>query len=136
MTYYGILLWGKAADIQTVFVLQKRAIRAIYQLGSRISLREKFKQINILTFASQYIFEIVMYVKRNLHLFKLNSDCHSRNTRNKDKLAVPRYRLQKVSSSFMGNCVRFYNKIPKHVQGLSLNKFKLFIKNHLVRKAY
>lgn len=36
---YGILLWGRAADIDSVFVLQKRAIRAIYKLGSRDSLR-------------------------------------------------------------------------------------------------
>ena len=42
---YGILLWGRAADIQCIFVLQKRAIRAIYQLGTRVSLREKFKEI-------------------------------------------------------------------------------------------
>ncbi|GBP53041.1 hypothetical protein EVAR_43326_1 [Eumeta japonica] len=30
---YGILLWGNAADIQKIFVLQKRAIHAIYKLG-------------------------------------------------------------------------------------------------------
>ncbi|VVC97338.1 unnamed protein product [Leptidea sinapis] len=32
---YGILLWGNAADINTIFVLQKRAIRTIYNLGPR-----------------------------------------------------------------------------------------------------
>ncbi|GBP65266.1 Probable RNA-directed DNA polymerase from transposon BS [Eumeta japonica] len=32
---YGILLWGNAADIQKIFVLQKRAVRAIYKLGPR-----------------------------------------------------------------------------------------------------
>ncbi|CAH2239265.1 jg21896 [Pararge aegeria aegeria] len=26
---YGILLWGKAADIETIFILQKRAVRSI-----------------------------------------------------------------------------------------------------------
>lgn len=30
---YGILLWGRAADINTIFTLQKRAIRAIYNLS-------------------------------------------------------------------------------------------------------
>jgi hypothetical protein len=35
---YGVWLWGKAADIETVFILQKRAIRAIYCLTARTSL--------------------------------------------------------------------------------------------------
>ncbi|GBP64379.1 Zinc finger MYM-type protein 1 [Eumeta japonica] len=39
---YGILLWGNAADIHRIFVLQKRTVRAIYKLGPRASLRNKF----------------------------------------------------------------------------------------------
>ncbi|GBP36317.1 hypothetical protein EVAR_22449_1 [Eumeta japonica] len=35
----GILLWRQAADVHRIFVLQKRAIRAIYGLESRVSLR-------------------------------------------------------------------------------------------------
>ncbi|VVC95988.1 unnamed protein product [Leptidea sinapis] len=35
---YGILLWGSAADINTIFVLQKRAIHAIYNLGMYVQL--------------------------------------------------------------------------------------------------
>ncbi|CAH0697486.1 unnamed protein product [Spodoptera exigua] len=46
---YDILLWGQAADIESIFVLQKRAIRAIYSLRLRESLREMFKEINIMT---------------------------------------------------------------------------------------
>ncbi|CAH2264709.1 jg2594 [Pararge aegeria aegeria] len=42
---YGILLRGKAADIETIFILQKRTVRSIYKLKSRESLREKFKEI-------------------------------------------------------------------------------------------
>ncbi|GBP79498.1 hypothetical protein EVAR_59172_1 [Eumeta japonica] len=34
---YGILLWGNSADIHRIFVLQKRAVRAIYKLGPRAS---------------------------------------------------------------------------------------------------
>ncbi|CAH2236702.1 jg20920 [Pararge aegeria aegeria] len=39
---YGILLWGNAADIGTIFVLQKKAVRAIYKMGPRESLKGKF----------------------------------------------------------------------------------------------
>lgn len=54
---YGISLWGRAADIQIFFVLQKRAVRAIYKLKPRDSLGELYKEINILTVISQYIYD-------------------------------------------------------------------------------
>ncbi|GBP51561.1 Probable chitinase 2 [Eumeta japonica] len=61
---YGILLWGDAADIHKMFVLQKRAVRAIYQLGPRASVRNKFKKIGILSLASQFIYENLLYGKK------------------------------------------------------------------------
>ena len=67
---YGILLWGRAADIESIFILQKRAIRAIYDLRRRDSLRELFQEINIMTVPCQYIYENIMYVRKNLHLFQ------------------------------------------------------------------
>ncbi|GBP76682.1 hypothetical protein EVAR_80478_1 [Eumeta japonica] len=36
----GVLLWGRAADVHRIFVLQKRAIRTMHGLGPRVSLRE------------------------------------------------------------------------------------------------
>lgn len=133
---YGILIWGKAADIETIFILQKRAVRSIYNLGSRDSLRERFKEIDIPTVASQYIHDVILYTHRNIESFKKMSDLHNFNTRNKHKLAVPRFRLQKVSKSFLGNCVRFYNKVPVDAWALPYNSFKTYIKSALLKKAY
>lgn len=133
---YGILLWGKAAEIDSVFVLQKRAIRSIYNMKARDSLKERFKEINILTVASQYIYENLMYARKNVHSFPKNCDIHNYNTRNKNKLNVPRFRLQKVNGSFMGNCICFYNKLPEGVEHLPMRKFKSFIKVNLLKKAY
>lgn len=39
----SLLLWGIAALIQMIFVLQKWAARAINKLGQRDVLRERFK---------------------------------------------------------------------------------------------
>ncbi|CAK1578767.1 unnamed protein product [Parnassius mnemosyne] len=133
---YGILLWGNATDIEAIFVLQKRAVRAIYNLNCKESLREKFKEINILTLASQYIYENVMYVHKNINSFNKNKDVHTLNTRNKHKLVMPLTRLHRISNSFMGQCIHFYNRIPEHVQSLSINKFKSFIKEKLYKKGY
>lgn len=42
---YGIFLWGCPADVNTIlFVLQKRVVRAIYNMGARESIRNKLKE--------------------------------------------------------------------------------------------
>lgn len=133
---YGILLWGRAADIKAIFILQKRAIRAIYNLRRRDSLRELFKEINILTVAAQFIYENIMYVRKNLSDFPKNSDRHNLNLRNKDKLDIPVFRLRKTNTSFMGYCVRFYNLIPKEILNLTEKRFKNHVKSTLCKKAY
>lgn len=133
---YGILLWGHAANANSIFILQKRAVRAIYRLGPRVSLREKFKEINILTFVSQYIYDNLVYVKRNITNFQKYSDIHNFNTRNKDKLVAYVSRLHKISNSFKGNCIRYYNKVPTDIKNLPLDKFKIIIKQKLYKKGY
>lgn len=133
---YGILLWGSAADVETIFILQKRAVRAIYNLGPRDSLRELFKEINILTLPSLYIYQNILYTRKNMASFQKKSDIHNLNTRHKDKLAVPGFRLTKTSKSFMGNCVRFFNKIPSSIKDLPDARFKTVIKRILISKAY
>ena len=129
-------MWGNAADIQTVFVLQKRAIRAIYKLHPRHSLRDKFKEINIMTVPSQYIYENLLYAHKNINLFKRYSDIHNVHTRNKHNFVVPKTRLKKIGGSFRCQCIRFYNKLPSHFQDLSINKFKLCVKRKLYQKAF
>ncbi|CAG9793449.1 unnamed protein product [Diatraea saccharalis] len=66
----GLLLWGSVASIQDIFILQKRAVRAIYEynLRSRESLKV-FKEINIYTVASQYIYENIMYTRKHYDSF-------------------------------------------------------------------
>ena len=133
---YGLLLWGHAADANSIFILQKRAIRAIYKLRRRDSLRELFKETNILTFYSQYIYDNIMYTRKNINNLPKNCDNHNINLRNKNKIEVPRFRLSRIKSSFMGNSIRFYNKLPENVLNLTNTKFKRLIKETLVKKAY
>lgn len=133
---YGLLLWGSAADINRIFILQKRAVRFIYQLKPRDSLQDLFKDIDILTLPSLYIFVNIMYVRKNLHLYTKNNEVHGFNTRNRNKLCAPKLRLSKSSKSFIGNSIRFYNKIPDNVTALTDIKFKTHVKHVLIKKAY
>lgn len=133
---YGLLLWGSAASFENIFVLQKRAVRAIYNLRRRDTLRELFKEINILTLAGQYIYENLVYVRKHYDSFDKNSNIHQFNTRNKDKLAVPRFRLAKTRGSFMGKGIAFINKVPQQVIDLPLHEFKNHVKKTLMGKGY
>lgn len=63
---HSILLWGREKDKDSIFILQKQAVRAIYNLNSRDSLRELFKGINIMTVVGQYIYENIMYATKNI----------------------------------------------------------------------
>lgn len=133
---YGIILWGNAVDVNNIFILQKRAIRVIYRMGPRESLKDKFKEIGIMTLYCQYIYENLLYVHKNIDQFKKNSDIHDINTRNKDKLAIPSTRLCKVNKSFKGISIKLYNKLPSSIKEMSTNKFKNVVKRNLLSKAY
>ena len=82
-----------------------------------------------LTRQSQYIYENIMYVRKNTHLFDKISDRHNFNTRNKHKIAQPFFKVSKVHTSFMGYCVNCYNKIPCEILKLIETKFKKYIKS-------
>ena len=44
--------------------------------SSRTSFRELFKELQIFTLHSQYIFSLLMFVVKNRFLIKSNSDVH------------------------------------------------------------
>lgn len=133
---YGLLLWGNAADSESIFILQKRAVRSIYNLNSKTSLRDRFKEYGILTMPCLFIFQNILYVRKNLNSYKKNSDKHDFNTRNKNKLNCNLTRLTKVSKSFVSNSIRFYNKLPENMLILPEKQFKKKLKLVLISKAY
>ena len=55
----------------------------------------------------------VMYVKKNINDFTKIADVHNINTMNRFNLGAPVTRLHRIRNSFMGQCVRFYNRISR-----------------------
>jgi len=62
---YGIMFWGNSSHSSVIFKMQKRVIRIIRAYGYRESCRELFKELEILTFSSQYIFSLLLFVVNN-----------------------------------------------------------------------
>jgi len=83
---YGIIFWGNSAPNNSILKIQKRTIRVIVNSSIRTSGRELFKELQILTLHSQYIYSLLMSVINNRYLFKLNSDVHNLSTRHNSDL--------------------------------------------------
>ncbi|KAF9798264.1 hypothetical protein SFRURICE_012935 [Spodoptera frugiperda] len=68
--------------------------------------------------------------------YKLCLTKHNYESRHKDRLSQPFFRLTKISKSFIGFCVKCYNKIPEEIKHLNERQFKLCYKKTMCRLAY
>jgi hypothetical protein len=133
---YGVLFWGQAADSSRVFILQKRAVRAILGMRPRDSCREKFKSLGILTLAGAYIRECLLYARRNLPRTPENGDAHRYETRRKHDIRPVKHRLTKTSKSYICQSVRLFNVLPADVRSLAGPEFERIVKSYLVDKSF
>ncbi|KAJ8705886.1 hypothetical protein PYW07_010663 [Mythimna separata] len=133
---YGIIFWGNSTDKDIPFKAQKRCIRTMFKLGSTDSCKPYFINYNILTLPSLYIFEVVMFVKCNRHLFPRMADKVSRVRRDNTMLCshVSKTALMRKSVFCMAPLI--FNKLPKGWRELSAHILKKRLKLHLVGKAY
>ena len=71
-----------------IFRIQKRVIRLLAGVSSRMSCRQLFKELNILTVASLYIFEVTCFIRKYCQSLEQNTQVHQHNTRRKLDLHV------------------------------------------------
>ena len=137
---YGIEAWYGTDKNKTdkIFVLQKKAIRAINNLPFNSHTNHHFKTMNILKLEDQYNFQIALYAFKTFYrnydqdlfsLIKKFSDVHDHYTRNLNNLVIPRYNRSKTKSSIHFNCVRIWNSLsPAYRLNVSLPVFKSRLK--------
>jgi hypothetical protein len=73
---YGLIVWGNSTDSNKVFYIQKKIIRIMAGVKSRVSCRKLFRKFNILPLASEFIL-CLLFVVENLDKFKRNTDVHN-----------------------------------------------------------
>jgi hypothetical protein len=92
---YGIIFCGRSLNVSRLFILQKRIVRITPNTGIRESCREVFKNMEIMTLYSQYIFSLILFAVKNKQLFTSNNEIHMYKTRNYLNFHLPTVNLTK-----------------------------------------
>lgn len=134
---YGVIFWGNSTMSDRVFILQKRAIRAMFGLKYRESCKPSFIKHKILTLPSLYILEILTFVKKNLSDFTFQNVSHEYSTRHGFDLQYNIHRLELYTANPYYIGAILYNKLDNTTKNiLSVKKFISTIKNMLLKDAY
>lgn len=132
---YGLLLWGNSPGAKNVFLWQKKAIRCIKGIGKRVSCRNYFVELGILTLPSLYILECLIYVKQHFNELELQ-DHHDYDTRFRDLIDIKFARLSKTQKSFNYLGAKFFNKLPLNARTVTLRRFKEVLKKWFITKCF
>jgi hypothetical protein len=135
---YGVIFWGNSHLSISIFKIQRRTIRIINNSGIYDSCRLLFKQLQILTLPSQYMFSLHVFVAKNRHLFLSNSDIHDKNTCQNCNLHLPATNLTLVQKGVLYSGSRIYNHLPTHIKTLSndLKHFKSKLKCFFIEHTF
>ena len=133
---YCILSWFAAPNYLTnrISILQKKCIRAIYNLNYNEHTKSYFEKSKVFTIPDLYTRNVLIYVYKTLnqdfdpcllqHLVR-NCDFHSTSTRNRYDFVVPLYKKSTSQNSIVFRGVEAWNKLPLDVRNSSsITSFK------------
>jgi hypothetical protein len=132
------MLWGNSPHSPVNFKMQKRVIRILMGSGYLESCRGLFKELKILTLASQYIFSLLLFVVFNRGYFAPNSVYHNFNTRHKNDLNLPHVSLTIYQRGVFHSGIKIFNALPTTIKNISGNsrKFKVALKHYLLTHSF
>lgn len=137
---YGIVLWGNSVDLQNLFIIQKRCIRAMFAIKKTDSCQPLFKKYSILPLPCLYIYEICLFVYKHKYLFENKRDVTHRRIRSQYlyKLFRPPVKLTLSSRNSFIMCIDIYNKLPDYFKetDMNVNMFKKRVKAWLLENCY
>lgn len=134
---YALPFWGTCSKylFQSVFILQKRAIRNLSNAHPRTHCRPLFIENNILTLPSLFILETACLIHKNRHNFPSHQRVYS--TRQISNIPLPIPHSSLVRNSFVYGGVKIYNHVDLQIRALqNLKMFRQNLKKFLLNKAF
>jgi len=116
------LCFGGTRRTALIFRLQKKAIRIMEGCGNRVSCRNSFKKLEILTLMSQYILSLLMFVVQNKKYFLTNNKSHNIDTRQRNDLHLPQANLTiyQRGAQYLG--IKIFNNLPLEIKIVADNQ--------------
>lgn len=137
---YGTELWAGAAEWRRVFILEKRAVRAIARVPDDVSARQYFTLYNIPTLPCVFIQQLAIFMHSNIENFakkQVNTNHHLRSNKDAGRLAFVPHKLTKSGRSVYILGPRIYNHLPKSVKDApSSHNFKIRLKKWLLKSQF
>jgi hypothetical protein len=120
-----------------IFRIQKRVIRSMVGVSSRMSCRQLFKELNILTLASSYIFEVTCFIRKYCQSLEQNSKVHQYNTQRKLDIHVKLKKTEIYKKSVINMCTAVYSSLPTFVKETDVYRvFKKELKLFLLLQTF
>jgi hypothetical protein len=135
---HGIIFWGISSNVSKLFILQKRIVIIITNTGIRESCMEAFKNMQIMTLYSQYIFSLILFAVKNKHLLTSNNETHTYKTRNYLNFHLPTVNLTKFYKGPYISGTKAFSHLPRHIKILvnDMKCFKLSLKRFLCHYSF
>ena len=134
---YAIIFWGYSSCSSSILRTQKKAIRAMCGLSQRTSCVPHFKELNILTTPSIFIYECAKFVRKNPERFQLNCDIHNYPTRNASHIHIPHHRLKICDNNPSYIVPLIYNALPENIKSVkNFNTFKTHLFSYLAKNTF
>lgn len=138
---YGIAFWGFCSRqlLNSVFVVQKRAVRYMCGVGYRDHCRPLFLRYEILTVVGLFVLETVCLIHRRHPAEIIVS--HSQNfygTRQNQNLNIrlPIPKLTLTKNSLIYESLKMYNHLSIDLRSLPYLQFRRSVKRALEQRAY
>lgn len=129
---YNIVLWGSGVNnINRLFILQKRALRVIFNLGPSESCRDIFKSYNIMTLPGLYIYNCIKLVYNSDNVSDLG-DTHNYFSRHRDQIKFDKHRTMTFEKSPLYSGKKFTNKLHKNFKNVSKQLFLRDAKRYIL----
>jgi len=143
---YCCIIWAnpqKNGSLESIFKLQKRAIRIITYSAFYAHTRSLFHKLSILNIYNLCLNQILIFVYKSLnnlipshcnHYFTKTKDMHSYNTRgHKHRLYIVSAKKSCRNTSFLSTGPKHWNKLPTSLQSaFSIFIFKKLLKQHII----
>jgi len=113
---YSLPFWGNSPHSIKIFRMQKRIIRIMIGCKRKVSCRNLFRRLEILPFVSQYILSLMLFVVKNKNLSILNSENHTKSTRQFNNFCQPitNHTIYQRGVCYMG--IKIFNNLPPYIK--------------------